>query len=192
MRNAMPRPWTVDEFLEWERAQEERYEYVDGIIRMMTGGTLDHARIKGNIYAALRRMLRGSACSAFVDGPKVASADAIMYPDAVVTCARELPPKSDIVPEPVVVVEVLSKSTEGFDRSGKWRAYQSIPSLRRYLLVSQSETRIEVFSRGEGVWTYTVFTRAEDLLPFPEFRAEVSLAEVYEDTSLDARRSTET
>ena len=76
MQKPLIEPWTVDDFLAWERAQAERYEFVDGIVRMMVGGTLAHARIKGNVYAALREQLAGSPYEVFVDGPKVITATA--------------------------------------------------------------------------------------------------------------------
>jgi Uma2 family endonuclease len=86
-RANLSEPWTVEEFLAWEREQEERYEYVDGVIRMMVGGTLDHNTIAGNVFSALHSQLRGGLCRVFVEGVKVVSASATMYPDVVVTCA---------------------------------------------------------------------------------------------------------
>jgi len=109
MQKPLIEPWTDDDVLAWERAQEERYEFVDGIVRMMVGGTLAHARIKGNVYASLREQLGGSRCEVFFDGPKVVTAGASMYPDAVVTCAPDLAPDADAVPEPVLILEVLSR-----------------------------------------------------------------------------------
>ena len=72
-RPTPPESWTVDEFLAWEREQEERYEYVDGVIRMMVGGTLDHNTIIGNVSSALRSQLKGGPCRVFVEGVKVSS-----------------------------------------------------------------------------------------------------------------------
>jgi Uma2 family endonuclease len=189
MRGAAPRPWTVEEFLAWERAQEERYEYIDGVIRMMTGGTLDHALIKGNLHAALHRALRRSPCMVFVDGPKVAAADTVMYPDVAVTCAPELRHKEDVLRDPVLVAEVLSKSTEGQDRGGKWRAYREIPSLNRYLLIAQGEMMVEVFTRRPDGWAYTVCAGRDATLELPEFGLDLPLAELYERTSLDPSRA---
>jgi Uma2 family endonuclease len=189
MHNAVPKPWTVDEFLTWERAQEERYEFVDGVIHMMTGGTLDHATIKGNVYAALRQALRGTPCRVFVEGPKVVAAGAATYPDVVVTCSERVAPKDDTVHEPALIVEVLSRSTEGWDRGGKWRAYQELPGLRRYVLISQDERRVESYAREEGSgWRFAAVT-GDGSLPLPEFGAALPLDEVYERTSLDPRRT---
>jgi len=181
MQKPLIEPWTVDDFLAWERAQAERYEFVDGIVRMMVGGTLAHATIKGNVYASLREQLTGSRCRVFVDGPKVVTATASMYPDAVVTCAADLAPDADAVPEPVLILEVLSRSTEHFDRGGKWRAYQELASLRYFILVGQHEPRVELYRRTRSGWALTVHARPEDRLAFPALHASLSLAVIYRD-----------
>ena len=115
-RPTPPGPWTVEEFLAWEREQEERYEYVGGVIRIMVGGTLDHNTIAGNVFSGLRSQLRDGGCRAFMEGVKVVSASATMYPDVVVTCTPGSG-RSDVVPEPEIVIEVLSRSTQTFDRA---------------------------------------------------------------------------
>jgi Uma2 family endonuclease len=179
-----PRPWTVDEFLEWERQQPERFEYVGGMIVMMVGGTSDHHTISGNLFAALRAALRGTGCRAYVEGMKVDAGAATSYPDVVVTCAR-VAPKQDLVVEPVVIVEVLSRSTESFDRGAKWLAYQTLPSLAQYVLVSQDELKVEVFERDQGAWRYTILGDPQAELAFAAGGCTMTLAQVYEDTSLD-------
>lgn len=181
MHKPLIEPWTVDDFLAWERAQEERYEFVDGVVRMMVGGTLAHARIKGNIYASLREQLARGRCQVFVDGPKVLTATAAMYPDAVVTCAPDLALDDDAVPDPVLIVEVLSRSTEQFDRGGKWRAYQTLPSMRYFLLVAQHERRLEHYRRTRSGWGLTVYDRPDDRVALPGLRAALKLQAVYRD-----------
>jgi Uma2 family endonuclease len=102
---------TLEEFLAWEREQSERYERVSGVIRMMTGGTLDHNRITLNVADALRQRLRGSKCEVFVNDVKVVTpAGDVMYPDVVVACG-DLPGKATVADAPVVIVEILSEST---------------------------------------------------------------------------------
>ena len=155
--------------------QAERYEFVEGIVRMMVGATLAHASIKGNVYAALRERLGGSRCRVFVDGPKVVTATASMYPDAVVTCAPDLAPDADAVPEPVLILEVLSRSTEQFDRGGQWRAYQELASLRYFLLVAQHECRVEAYRRTRSGRALTVCARPQDRVALPGLRASLSL-----------------
>jgi Uma2 family endonuclease len=189
MGNVIPKPWTIEDFLAWERAQEERYEFVDGIVIMMVGGTIDHTTIKGNIYAALYRRLARSGCRVFVAGPKVVTRSSVTYPDVVVTCAKDLAPKADTVAEPVLVVEVLSRSTESVDRGRKWQGYQGIASLRYFILVSQDEPRVEIYGRTEPGWGYSVLTRLGDVVALPELEASLPLRAIYRDVAVGRRRS---
>ncbi|HEY0837658.1 MAG TPA: Uma2 family endonuclease [Azospirillum sp.] len=174
-----PKPWTVAEFLDWERQQPERYEFVDGVIRMMTGGTNQHSRIKRNLGAALHAALRGRPCEAWVEGPKVVTAMTGTYPDAVVSCGP-VDPAGDRIEDPVVIVEVLSRTTADYDRGGKWVGYQSIPSLQHYLLVSQDEPRVDVFTRDGDGWRLHVFTGLDTSIPLPAIDCALAMADVYE------------
>jgi Uma2 family endonuclease len=178
-----PAPWTVEEFLAWERDQPERYEFYSGFIRMMVGETLDHNTIASNIMATLRTRLRGGPCRAFMEC-KVMSSSELMYPDVVITCAA-VNAKSDVVPEPVVVFEVLSRSTESFDRDHKWLAYQSISSLRQYVLVSQDELRVDVYDREEAGWRYRVLSGPSATLELAAGPVRLAMAAIYEGSSLD-------
>jgi Uma2 family endonuclease len=153
----------------------------------MVGGTADHNTIALNIAAALQAKLQGQPCRVFMEGMKVRTATAAMYPDVVVTCA-DVPPKDDLVGEPALVVEVLSRSTETFDRGPKWVAYQSIASLRQYALMSQDELRIDLYSRREDGWTYQVLTGRKVKLRVAVGNFDMSMAEIYEGTSLDPGR----
>lgn len=184
-RPTPPNPWTVEEFLDWERQQPEKYEYIDGIIRMMVGGTSDHATIAGNVFATLRAALRGGPCRAYIEGMKVDIGTGIAYPDVVVTCAA-VEPKKDEVPDPVVIVEVLSRSTESIDRGAKWLGYQSIATLQQYILISQDEPQVEIYERNDGGWRYGVVKGAQAKVRFAVGDVEMTVAAIYEDTSLDA------
>ena len=178
-----PEPWTVEEFLAWEREQEERYEYAGGVIRMMVGGTLDHNTIAGNVFSSLRSQLRDGPCRVFVEAVKVVSDTATMYPDVVVTCAPGSG-RSDVVPEPEIVVEVLSRSTQGFDRGPKLDAYQQIASLEQYVLIAQEEIRVSVFERDDGGWRYRTIQDLDERLAFAVGGAVMTLAEIYERTTV--------
>jgi Uma2 family endonuclease len=181
MSEPLPRPWTVEDFLAWERTQEEKYEFVDGRIRMMVGGSNAHTTIKDNIVAALRRRLHGGPCRAFGEGPKVATAATSVYPDAVVTCAP-VDPSDDHVREPVVAVEVLSRSTADYDRGAKWVAYREIPTLRHYVLVAQDRRRVEVFGREGDVWSLRIVEPPAAAVALPAIGVELALDEIYEDS----------
>jgi Uma2 family endonuclease len=131
MARARSHPWTVDDFLAFEAEEPERYEFVDDIVRMMTGASAAHSAIKGNICFELRSAL-GHSAGLYISDLKVVTATAVMYPDVIVT-RRPLAPDDDRLPDPTVVVEVLSPASETFDRIYKWREYQTIASLRHYV-----------------------------------------------------------
>jgi Uma2 family endonuclease len=179
MARAKPLPLTVEDFLAFEAEEPERYEFVGGIVRMMTGGSAAHSAIKLNVALALRSALASSPCRVDVDDLKVVTASAVMYPDVLVTCTP-LAPDDDRVPEPAVVVEVLSPTTERHDRIAKWREYQTILSLRHFVLVEQRERRIEVYTRTETGWELRAVEPAEDAVALSALDARLSLAAIYE------------
>jgi Uma2 family endonuclease len=174
MAEARPHPWTVDDFLAFEAEEPKRYEFVDGIVRMMTGGSAAHSAIKTNVTNALNAALRDGPCRAYVDDLKVVTAAAVMYPDVVVT-RRPLAPDDDRVPDPTVVVEVLSPTTETHDRIRKWREYQTITDLRHFVLVAQSERRIEVYSRTGAGWEIRTIGPPQDVVVLAAIDASLSL-----------------
>lgn len=160
MPNAVRQPWmSPEEYLTYERTSDLRHEYVDGEVYAMVGGSLRHNEIAGNIFAALRPAARERGCRAYMSDVKVRveKANAFYYPDVVVTCD---PPANDryVVHAPSLVVEVLSDSTERTDRTEKRVNYQTIPSLREYVLVAQDERRVEVYRRRDGVWLHETVT----------------------------------
>jgi len=178
MAKALPRPWTVDDFLAFEAEEEERYEFVGGIVRMMTGGSAAHGIIKNNVTNALNAALGDGPCIAIVDELKVMTEAAVMYPDVVVAC-RPLAPDDDRIQDPAVVVEVLSPTTERHDRLAKWREYQEITSLRHVVLVAQRERRIEVQSRTERGWEMVVVAPPDDAVVLEGVGVTLSLEAIY-------------
>ena len=179
MARATPHPWTVEDFLAFEAEEPERYEFVDGIVRMMTGGSAAHSAIKGNIFAELRTALRGGPCRVDVDDLKVVTASAVMYPDVLVIC-RPLAPEDDRVADPTIVVEVLSPTTETHDRIRKWREYQTIAALQHFVVVTQSERRVEVYTREGDGWQLAVVERPEDTIVLKAVGAKLLLEAIYE------------
>jgi len=178
MASALPKPWTVDEFLAWEREQAERYELVDGVVRMMTGGSNAHAAVKGNLYAALRAAVK-APCRVFVDGPKVVTATASLYPDVLVTCAPVVM-TDDTVREPRLIAEVLSRTTAQHDRGTKWLAYREIASLAHYLLVWQDRPQVELFSRrANGGWELAI-VESPALLRLEALGVELDIDALYD------------
>ncbi|MGH6900197.1 MAG: Uma2 family endonuclease [Geminicoccaceae bacterium] len=176
----MPRPWTVEDFLAWERRQAERYEFVGGVIRMMVGGSNAHTIIKDNVVSALRARLRGQPCRALGERPKVVTATATMYPDAIVVCGP-IDLAEDQVRAPAVVVEVLSRGAEDHDRGAKWVAYRDLESLQHYLLIAQDARRIEVYSREAKRWSLQVLA-PPDLVALPAIGVQLTFDEIYQDS----------
>ena len=179
MAKARPQPWTVEEFLAFEAEEPERYEFVDGIVRMMTGGSAAHSAIKLNTAIALKAALGAGPCRIDVDDLKVVTETAVMYPDILVIC-RPLAPDDDRVADPTMVVEVLSPTTETHDRIRKWRQYQTIASLQHFVLIAQSERRIEVYTRQRDGWQLAVVEPPEDTVALQAVDARLSLEAIYE------------
>ena len=182
MSEPLPKPWTVDDFLAWERQQPERYEFVDGVVRMMVGGSNAHTIIKGNVFAALREGLRGRPCRALAEGSKVVTATTTMYPDALVVCGP-IDLAEDQIRQPAAVFEVLSRSTEDHDRGAKWVAYRELDALRHYVLIAQGRRRVEVYGRDGEDWTLRIL-EPPNVIGLPAIGAEVSFDEIYEDSGV--------
>ena len=189
MRAAAPTPpLTLDDFLAWEERQPERFELAGGVVRMMAGGTEDHDRIGGNIFAALRTRLRGQPCSAHGSNPKLLSrtAGASMYPDVFVRCGPREGGRTR-VEDAVVAFAVLSEGTAQFDLTRKRLAYEAIPSLRRLVYVSTVEARLDVRVRGgDGSWRDETVEGLDAVLQLPEVEASLTMAEIYEDSEIAA------
>lgn len=149
------------EYLAWERDQRDRHQLLRGVVYAMAGGTPRHNLLCARVLARFDAALRGGPCRPFSSDQKIhlpVTRDYV-YPDGTVVCgAVELHvDTSDVIVNPRVVVEVLSKSTEQHDRGDKWEGYREIPSLSDYILVSQRVARIEHFGREvDGSWRYRV------------------------------------
>ncbi len=190
-----PKPhYTVSQYLTIERATEERHEFVDGRIRAMAGESGEHGDISGNAYASLHTQLRGKPCrvrtkdTKVISGPELRS-DHIShvlfsYPDVVAICGEPKyhDERKDIVLNPTAIVEVLSPSTEAFDRGEKFTRYQTWnPTLRDYVLVSQDRPQVEHFSRqADGSWSYHRYTGLDAVVAIPSIQCTLKLADVYD------------
>ena len=151
---------SYDEHLALEEETGLRHEYLDGEAWAMAGGTIRHAAIQGNLYGAVRDALRGRPCRPFGSDCKIRIPDTGLatYPDLSVICGPPLVqagyPRA--ATNPILLAEVLSESTEAWDRGGKFAHCRRLPSLQYYLLVSQEPQRVELYTRStEGAWTLT-------------------------------------
>jgi Uma2 family endonuclease len=148
---------TPAEYLAAERAAEHRSEFVDGEVFAMSGGSRTHAALISRVAREFEDALEDSPCEVAVSDLRlqVAPEGAYLYPDVIVACGIETADPDDMISNPSVVVEVLSPSTERWDRVGKFAQYRRVASLREYVLVSQEEARIEWYTRrDDGAWVY--------------------------------------
>ena len=158
--NEPARKLTFAEYLEQERTSDVKHEFVNGEIFAMAGGTIEHGRLASKVNAALRTQLLGRPCEVYSAEVRVRvlATGLATYPDMSVVCGRleRDPADANTIVNPVVLVEVLSDSTEGYDRGEKFAHYQHLPSLKEYVLVSQHGPRIEVFRRNDDGKSWTL------------------------------------
>jgi Uma2 family endonuclease len=186
--------YTVEEYLALERAAEERSEYLDGVIYAMAGESEEHGDISVNLTMIIATQLKGKDCRARLKDTKVrsgpipslrnATKGLYSYPDVVVICGERQFHDShrDVVLNPTVIIEILSPTTEAFDRGEKFDRYQFWnPTLSDYLLVSQDQPKIEHYIRqSDGSWSYFVYRGLQSKVPLKSIQCTLSLAEVYD------------
>jgi Uma2 family endonuclease len=161
------KPLSEDEYLRLEAQSPIKHEYVNGDVFAMTGGTLRHNVIAANVLAALRSHLRNTPCRAFINDVRVRieKTHSYYYPDVLVACAhgtQTLDLNAVTIDDPVLVIEVLSPSTEATDRREKLLAYRTLSSLSEYVLISQDEARVEIHRRHGAIgWDRIEYSGAE-------------------------------
>jgi len=175
---------TEAEYLEIERAAEFKSEFFDGEMFARAGGTPQHSLIATNLTAEVRNRLKSHACVPYNADLriKIEATGLCTYPDLSVICGplQFAEGTDDTVINPTLLVEVLSDSTEGYDRGKKFEHYRQIPTLHGYLLVSQKEPRVEQFMRqADGHWLLNEAAGLEAALELPSLRISLSLAEVF-------------
>lgn len=179
------RPLTPEKYLRIEREAPFKSEYFNGEMFAMAGGKPRHSLIAANVGGVLHSRLRGSRCTGYQSDLRICiSEDGLYtYPDLSVFCEPMtfVPGTDDTATNPSIIVEVLSKITEAYDRGRKFESYRRLPSLREYLLVSQDAPLIERFTReGDDRWVLTTARGLEAVVPLPLIEAELPLAEVYD------------
>jgi len=177
---------TTEEYLRTERESDTKSEYLNGDIFSMAGASRAHNQITSNLVVALAGRLSERPCSVYVSDMKVRTktreTDKYSYPDVVVTCGDESfeDDNSDVLLNPLVIIEVLSESTEAYDRGLKFFHYQLIPSLRDYLLVNQDYCRVEHYQRrDDNQWVYSEYHDLEDKVEISTLNCSVSITEIY-------------
>jgi Uma2 family endonuclease len=177
---------TPQQYFDWESQQALRYEYFDGEVFAMTGGSLAHGRIGLNIGAFLQSRLRGKGCIVFNSDCKVGITNdgPFTYPDISVSCDQRDRTAQQFIQYPCLIIEVLSPATEAYDRGGKFALYRRLESLQEYVLVGSEAQTVELFRRNSSnSWEFTAYG-AESQLNLQSLDVELAVAEVYEDVVL--------
>ena len=179
---------TEDEYLARERLSETKNEYINGHVVAMAGASTRHTLLAGNVIAALSLRLRGKPCMALPSDQRVhvSGTGLYTYPDVTVLCAppRYAPKDSMSLQNPTVLVEVLSESTEAYDRGAKFAHYRRLPSLQEYLLVWQAERHVEHYRRIEEMQWLLTERIGDGAITLPSLGVELPLAEIYDKVEL--------
>jgi Uma2 family endonuclease len=173
---------TEDEYFAFEREAFGRWEYRGGEIRAMSGGTDDHNTIAVNIGATLRNALSPRGYRVYVADMKVHTGDGVnTFPDVAVVCGPRQyhRGKTDIIINPVLIVEVLSDSTQGYDRTEKFDHYKTIPTLTDYLLVAPDEARVLLYTRQDDHWDFRDVSGLQSAISLPSVGTTLALADIY-------------
>ncbi|MEB3225181.1 MAG: Uma2 family endonuclease [Synechococcus sp.] len=173
---------TPEEYLELERNSELKHEYMYGEVYAIAGATRAHNTLSLNLAIALRNHLGDSSCRTYIADVKVLLSEGkkFFYPDLVVSCDDDDDLSLSYVTQPKVIIEILSESTEGFDRGDKFKFYRTIPSLQEYILVSTSQYSVDCFRRGErDLWILESYQGQDSVLELQSLNIKISLADIY-------------
>ena len=185
--------YTAEDYLKLERSASSKSEFHDGQIFAMTGASRKHNLVSGNIYRELSLQLKKHPCEAYINDMRVkaAQANSYHYPDIAVVCGTPQfeDAQVDTLLNPTLLVEVLSPSTEAYDRGGKFAHYRKIDTLREYILVVQDQPSMERYVRQGDVWILTEAEGLEASVELESIDCVLSLREVYDKVLDDAVNS---
>lgn len=179
---------TIEEYLEQEETALEKHEYYYGEVFAMAGATIPHNQIVRNTLTALDNFLRNSHCQVFPSDLKVhIEANSLFtYPDISVVCGplEGWKNRNDVITNPAVIIEVVSKSTESYDRGQKFKLYRNLLTLQEYILISSMEVLLEHYKKQEArVWTFHERKEMNDVLKIETVQFTCALSELYRDVS---------
>ncbi len=180
--------WTVEEYLEFERASEVRHEYLNGKIRLLPSGNPNHSLILGSTLAALHQQLRKSPCLMFLLAMRlhVTHTGLYTYPDISVVCDPAHYEGNDMLLNPTLIVEVMSPETEGYDRGKKFQHYRTLDSLQEYVLIAQDDHHVERYRRqADGEWLLKDVVGIDASLELASVSCILALSDVYEKVTFD-------
>jgi Uma2 family endonuclease len=172
---------TEEEYLSFERSSNVRHEYLSGHIYAIAGATREHNLITGNVAGELRAQLKGKPCETYSNDMRVwiPRAGQYTYPDVVVVCGTPqfLDDQADTLLNPLVIIEVLSSSTEAYDRGEKFRDYRSIESFSEYVLISQAKRGVDHFTKVNNIWT---IQEVEQEIRFVTIPCRLTFSDIYD------------
>ncbi|AGY59110.1 Uma2 family endonuclease [Gloeobacter kilaueensis] len=178
--------FSADEYLQIEEQSPIKHEYVDGQLYALVGASQNHNTLAANLLSALMQHLRGSGCRVFMSDIKVRieQRNRFFYPDVVVTCDQRERETPLYLRYPKLVVEVLSDSSEAYDRGAKFLDYQTLESLQEYVLISTKEQLVQCFRRSEpGLWVLQSYTQEDKVYQIGSLHFSKTLEELYENVS---------
>jgi Uma2 family endonuclease len=180
---AKPYRFTPQEYLDWERQQETKHQYLDGDIVAMAGASPPHTMIQWDMSIEIGVQLKGSQCQAFSNDMRilVPACNRYYYADIPIACGEpDFEDRyGDTLTNPTVLIEILSPSTEQMDRGEKLLCYQTLPSLQLYVLVAQNEPRVEIYRRHGNEWRYTVTRGLDATVVLEPIGVTLRLADIY-------------
>jgi len=188
-----PKPYySFEDYLATEReCSDARHEYLAGEVFAMAGASFNHNLITANLIRRLGNQLEARPCIVLGNDMRlrIETADACAYPDCVVLCDRPRfhDNRQDVLTNATLLVEVLSPSTEGYDRGGKFAVYRGLPGLRQYVLVAQDRFAVDLFSRqADGRWLLEAFTDPQTEIHLESIGCTLTLREVYDKVEFEA------
>jgi Uma2 family endonuclease len=183
-----------EDYLTDEKDADFRHEYLLGLAYAMAGASDAHVRISGNVFAFIKAHLRGSECSVYVADMKVRikEGDAFFYPDVLVSCELADRKRNYFKESPKLIAEVISKTTEGYDRGDKFAYYRQLASLLEYVLIDSRSNRVDVFQRNAaGRWEMTSYSESDEIVEFSSIGLKTSLRDIYEDVDFGLEEKTD-
>ena len=170
------------DYLAWEALQEHKHEFINGEVFAMGDARREHVVVSGNVFAVLKQHLRGTPCQAYISDMKLHAEqqNAFYYPDVIVSCDKDDQKADQFLSNPTLIVEVLSDSTEAYDRGIKFAAYRHLTSLKEYVLVDIKTMSVECFRRtDDDNWLLHVTTK-QDACHFDSIKLRVAMADIFE------------
>lgn len=181
---------TEEEYLAAEETSQERHEYYKGEVFAMSGGSINHETIVGDSFFAIRSHLQKKSCRVFPSNLKIQSEATTLftYPDLSIFCETLKPyqNRTDVATNPTVIIEVLSPSTQNYDRGDKFMLYRDLPSLKEYILISSTKILVEHYiKQADNRWQLTVYKRKEDLFTILSIDFTTEIGVFYENVNFD-------